>query len=245
MATRASLIDRVKREKLPTLAPAVPARLGEPDLVGLFGEALQQYSRARPRVVFADITGSGVFDLALPNGTLYSAAPAWVSGVSLVRSVEYPAGQREPAYLVEDAYALWPRTAETHLRLLFDTPTASETVRLLYTVPHSVTLSTDALTTPATDDDILVNLTARAACLALAGAVAEIKDATLTADAVTYRDLAQRYQALAKDFDRLLPEDLRIYGTTSAALTPASGWVDWDVPETIGDPSLWHGSRLR
>lgn len=240
---RDTLIDRVKREKLPALAAADAARLGEPDCIGLFGEAVAQYSRRRPRRTFFDKLGDGAtFDVALPDGTLYSGAPAWVEGFSAVVAVEFPQGEREPVYLdAEDDYVLVPREAPTSLRLTQVTPTATQTLRVFYSVPHTVTDS--LLTTPTADDDLLVNLTARNACLALAGAAADAKDSTIAGDSVAYRDIAQRYQALAKDYARLLPPEFR--EDPESTVPAASGWVDWDVRAQSGAEPVWHPRRLR
>jgi hypothetical protein len=235
-------LTRLREQKLPALKIDAP-RLGPHDLDPFLDEALRRYQRARPRHAAFTVAGDGsAYDFALPDGTLYSSAPAWVVGYSAVLSVEFPAGEREPVYLEQDAYALWPRDVPTALRLLFETPATGQSARVTYSVPH--TLSEAVSTIPSTDADVVLNLWARAVCVSLAASVVEAKDNVIAGDSVNYRDMAQKYQSLAKSFGELLPAEFR----DTDKQTPggaAGAWVDWD-PRAQGDyPYVWRRSRTR
>jgi len=237
---RDSLIARLRQQKLPSLGGA-HATLGEPALVGLFEEAVRQYSRVRRRGVVATLAGDGAtFAFPLPDGTRYSAAPAWEAGVSVPIAVEFPAGQRGAVFLDAKAWSLQPALAPTVLQLIEDTPAATQTLRFSYTVSH--VFSDVAVSVPAVDDEILVNMTARLACLTLAAATAENRDPLIAGDAINYKSMSATWADRARDFGQLLPTEFQPSEGPSAA---ASAWVDWDLKDQWGYPPVWHPGRVR
>lgn len=108
-------------------------------------QAATLYSNDRPNLTVVDITGSGVFDLALPALA--------EEGFLKIKSVEYPydAGNQEPALLDRDQWKIYQTPSGKVLRLLKATPSASETVRVTYTRQHKIA-STGALTIAAAPD---------------------------------------------------------------------------------------------
>jgi hypothetical protein len=245
---RDALLARVRREKLPPLQLTAP-KLAEPDLVGLLGEAVRQYQRVRPYRTSALIPGDGaLFDLPLPNGMLYNGAAAWVPGFSQLGAVESPTGQRDPVLLDPETVRLYPDDQPTVLRLLEQTPATGETTRVYYTAPHVFGAVDAAITVAEPDEEILANMVARLACLALATAAAENKSALIAADTVDYRSISQTYADRARDFGKLLPSEfqLAIDGKAAAeTVVAASGWVDWDPRGSFDRPYVWHGPRIR
>ena len=85
--------------------------------------AVKTYSRHRPYERVDDLDGDGGYDYALPAD--------WRPQASVVRRVEYPAGNREPTRLEDDQYTLYKSDSTTTvLRLLDVTPQTGETIRL-------------------------------------------------------------------------------------------------------------------
>src|SRR5687767_13500849 len=105
--------------------------LQQADLDFAIGEAVRRYSRVRPRVVVADVVGSGSFDYDLPAG--------WDVTFSRMQSVEYPAGRREASYVDKLDYSIYNAPASQKLRFLVDTPQAGESVRITFTALHTIT----------------------------------------------------------------------------------------------------------
>ncbi|MGH7459836.1 MAG: hypothetical protein ACREMA_02260 [Longimicrobiales bacterium] len=164
------------------------------------GEAVNRYSRAMPRLVVADVAGTGAFDYALP-------AP-WSDLFSAIAFVEYPAGQREPTFVDRLDWTLYRLPASLVLRFLTDTPKVGETIRLTFTAPH--TMVENSTTVPASDFPVINALAAALCCESLASHYSNVGDNTIAADSVDHRSKAQEYAARAKRFmalaDGLLPQ---------------------------------------
>ena len=95
-------------------------------------EAVRIYSKHRPREVVKDITGDGTYDYSIATHLI-----SWIKGFSIVKSIEYPAGEREPSYLDEDEFiAPYEKEDGQYIRLLEDAPAATETMRVIYTALH-------------------------------------------------------------------------------------------------------------
>ncbi len=95
-------------------------------------EALKQYSKHRPREIIKDITGDGTYDYAIATNLT-----SWVKGFSIVKKIEYPADERIPTYLEEDDdYQIYEKETGQILRLINDTPAATEKIRVTYTALH-------------------------------------------------------------------------------------------------------------
>jgi hypothetical protein len=153
-------------------------------------EAVKTYSKYRPRERMHELAGTGsAFEFALPSD--------WEDGVSAIRGeVEYPAGKRVPEYLERDDWIIYrDPTAGPKLRLLHHTPGASEKVRYLYTVRHTVDATAD--TVPVADREAGATLAASFCARILAHYYAQTQEPTLAADAVNYRTKSQEYTTLA------------------------------------------------
>ena len=93
--------------------------------------AREQYSHDLPRVLVADIAGDGTtYDLTLPSG--------FVAGFSIVRSLEYPAGERIPTMLPSDEWTMYQTDSATVIRLGTVTPASGSEVRVSYTAMHAI-----------------------------------------------------------------------------------------------------------
>lgn len=198
-------------------------------------EAVRRYSKDRPQVKTTDITGAGSFNITLPTD--------WLRDFSSVVSIWYPykSTDQTPLYLERSAWIIVETPTAQVLRLLEDTPSTSETLRLTYTVPH--TLSATANTIPDADFDAVCDLGSAFYCRALAAKYAQTSDATIGADAVNYRTKSQEYSALAKALAAAYDSHIgKKEGDTTRA---ASVTQEWDVDFSTGDDRIVHRRKLR
>lgn len=188
--------------------------------------AIRKFSADRPRIASTDYPGNGSsFDLALPAG--------WVHGFSTPQGVEYPLGERDPVFLDEQEWILYPTTtAPTNVRLRTTTPASGLTARLYYSAPWPI-----PDTAPATDliSDVdyepVACLAASFAAMQLASKASSNKDGAITsAAAVDFEGEAERWRAIARDRLKTYRDHV---GGTDGADGPAGGTTDWDALATF------------
>lgn len=173
-------------------------------------EALNRYSKARPLEFATDILGGGSHDLELPSDFL--------DGFSGIVAVEYPVDYVPEQLIDRRDYRLYRGAAGLTLRLLADAPTATETVRVTYTIPHSEE------SVPVTDLEAVGNLAASFCLRKLAASYGQTVDPTISADVVNYRSKTDEFRRLADSYESLYKEHLGIKEdeTTPAAMATAS-----------------------
>jgi hypothetical protein len=207
--------------------------------------ALGRYSQDRPRIVTEDETGagSGYFVLVGTGAVLAS----WIDGFSDVLAIEYPAAAvsatHAPTFLSrQDDWTFYRDATKTYLRLLSATPSASETVRITYSTPHSHDTASD--TVPTADVEALCDLAAHYACLALATQKAGSTDSSFAADSVNYRDSQLRYKQQAEAW--LASYERRMGQGEASGVGGASATGDWDQRyQASGWHFLTHSPRRR
>jgi len=217
---------------LPTWRDRCRDRLGNPpdevispgSLEDFVRAAVRAFSGDRPRTTFANFAGDGAaFDLAIASLT------GWVNVFSQVRAIEYPQGEREPVYLDEQSFILYPTdSAPTAVRLLVDTPATGKTARVYYTVPWPIPTSDPAIDKVAdTDYEPVVALGASQAALELAGRAAGHQRPSLPSASLVGEQTEQsRWSELA----RMLAKEYRDHvGSGDAGEAPAMGVIDWDA----------------
>lgn len=192
-------------------------------------EAVKIYSRHRPLEVVKDIAGDGTFDYPVSTDL-----PAWVKGFSMIKSIEYPADQREPVYVDEGNYLIYEKETGQFIRFLSDRPASTEKIRVSHTALH--VLSEVRNTIPAIDEDAVSNLAASLCSGALASYYAQTSDSTIGADAVNYRTKSQEYDARAKSQKKLYMDHL---GIKDHEVPPASS-VGGDHRDSRRRGSLTH-----
>lgn len=219
-ATWRANIGRLIRDDAGILTPA--------DLDFAIGEAVKRYSRAKPRVVVADLEGEGNFDLPLPA--------EYSEGISEVREVEYPVGRRERSLVDRLDWAIYRTPLGLVLRLLEDTPEVGESVRVTFTALHTVG---DSTSVPAGDQDAITLIGASLACEALASHYSTAGDATIAADSVSHGGKASEYAMRAKRFMTMATDlvPLPERGTVAAAGGETS------IAGAIQPPFLTHRVR--
>lgn len=193
------------------------------------GAALNRYSVHRPSVLVADIAGNGGHDYSLPSG--------WSEGFSLIKAVEYPAGNVPADYVDNDEYEIYQSPTARKLRFKADAPSAAETFRVSYTALRSYA------TIAAADIDAFVCLCAAFCCEELATAFAQSGDSLVAADSVDYRDKTQRFASRAKRLMQLYKEHLGL--KDDDVTPPASATTDLDVGYPGGRDRLTHPRYLR
>jgi len=120
------------RTRLDLLLKDLAVALVTADKDAALHQAATFYSNDRPNLTVVDITGAGSFDLTLPA--------LWQEGFSKIKFVEYPyeADNQEPQLLDRDQWAIYQKPTAKVLRLLDETPSANETVRVTYTRQHKI-----------------------------------------------------------------------------------------------------------
>lgn len=199
------------------------------DLEQSIREALENYSRVLPYVVVTDVAGDGAtYDLTLPG--------TYIDGFSRFTTIEYPAGQRVPAYLPSDAWVIYRTASALKLRLRDDTPSATESVRLTYTALHTITGLDAAITTtiPANHTYAFVKLAAHFALLRLAARYISEREATLNLDNVDRQSKADVARRLADAFLKEYRDTLNLTageGPALAFVTQRSTFADTGIVE--------------
>ncbi len=232
MASRQTIIEDVK-----TLLKSgtLPGEFGidEADYTDLIEASLSRYSKDRPRHALQDYAGDGAaYDFNLPSD--------WDAALSVVASVEYPQGEREPIYLQRRDWVLYARgTPAEKLRFIRHTPASGETARLIYTLPH--TADDSQTTVPPNDLKPLAWLAAAEGCHVLARRYAQTSEPILGADSVSYRSKAAEYTRLGKELERKYQSHIGLKEGETAA--PAGLSLDWDAALSGGRGDyLTHGT---
>jgi hypothetical protein len=217
-------------EKTISLVKDETGKLVDPDdYVNNVDAALARYSKHRPAVVVEDITGDDTQSYDLPT--------SWVVGFSSLQSIEFPLGEIPPEMLDNDDYELYQSPDGWQIRLINDTPDATEDFRITYTIPQV------EATVPTTDLDA-VALLAAALCLEeLASALVHTGDSLIQADVVNYRDKTYQAAARAKRYRELYKEHLGLKEDDS--VPAASAVVDFDLGYPGGGDRLTHPRRQR
>ena len=221
------------RTEVPPLVQDQAGDLSSEDLDKAIGHGADQFSRVRPRIVVADVTGTGSNDYTPPSG--------WIEQFSTVRSIEFPTGN-VPSTLLEDGdYEIYRTPTAEKIRLLKDKPTASETFRVTFPGLHSITASTGTIG----DGDFraVCHLVAAIACRMLANRYAQLQQPTLGADVADHKSKAQEYASRARDLYAVYRQHI---GADKDAQVPGASVVqDWDQNFPWGEDRLTHPRRWR
>jgi len=203
-------------------------------------EAVAEYSKHRPVVQVKDIAGDGAtYDI--PLGTAPGPTD-WCEGFSVVRQVEYPAGERQPVYLEQDQWQEYVKpTTGRVLRLLVTTPATGESTRITYSILHTVSAATGTI--PDADFYSVVQLAASYAAHGLAMFYAQQGDSTIGADSVDHKSKSSDYASRAKDLRALYFAHMGMKDERGAPA--ASVQMDWDRSPGYGDDYLTHPKEWR
>ncbi len=209
------------------------AKLAAADRDDCIREALTgRYSQARPRLLIKDLAGDSATYAWTPAAA--TAWTGWDEQFSAIRSLEYPQGERPPAYLGKDDWCWVQTPTGRQLQLITTTPQTGYTLRVSYTVQHSA----DASTVPDADFVGAVNLAAAIAARRLQAIYSQLGDSSIGADAVDYRGKQQGYGQLAADLETKFAQAFGLDKTTEQPAASAS--TDWDPGLESGYERLTH-----
>ena len=151
--------------------------------------ALTFHNKNKPRTVIGDISGDGSYDYDLPAD--------YEADFSVIYSVEYPAGERIPTYLEDEDWMIYRSATATYkLRFLNDTPNATETIRIEYSIRWTYGNITSL---PVNDVKPFAYLVAALAAAAISLYYAQSGDGTVDVDVVDYEDKSSLYSKRSRE----------------------------------------------
>lgn len=223
LATYQDLVDRTVRDE--------EERITEQDRDRAIQMAVTRFSKDRPRVKVEDLTST--------DGRYIDLPASWVDESSSVRSLEYPIGDFPPTYIQDSLWQLYS-TPNTEKLLLISAITASATVRVNYTIPH--TLSDSENTIPDRSKEPVASYAASLLCDQLASFYTGETDSTVSADNVDHQGKGALFAARAKVLrDRYYNE----MGIDPKRNVASGCVVDLDLTDWRGRDLLTHPGRLR
>ena len=196
-------------------------------------EAVKIYSKHRPRKIVKEITGDGTYDYSFATHLT-----SWAEEFSVIKSIEYPADYREPEILDQDDWIIHEKASGKVIRFLEATPSATETIRVVYTGLHI--LSDTQNTIPEVDEDAVSNLAASLCSAALASAYATATDSTITADSVDHKSKSEKYETRARAQKKIYIDHLAI---KEGQVLPATATGDMDLSPAHGAGRLTHTKK--
>jgi len=166
-----------------------------PEIEDAIERAVALFSADCPRILSHEWTGDGsTYEFALPVD--------FEQGVSYIKAVEYPVGERSPRILRSDQYLIY----DAKLRLINITPQSTEKVKIFYTAKHSITEATTTLSNleELALSDLVTSLVARM----LASKYMRMFDPGIIAEGIDYGRKAEMYLKLAEQFYSLYKKHL-------------------------------------
>jgi len=204
--------------------------VGDTDYDLAIRQARIYYSRAFPYKKIGSETGDGsTYEWTLPSD--------YYPDFSTILEVRFPAdesGEREMTILTpKTGYDVFQTTTGVwKLRLLDSTPTATETVKYVYTTIYSLT--TIASTLPSELAEQSVTFAAAAlVCEQLSAYYAQSIDSTISADVVNFNMKSVDYKALSDRY-KLASGIKEVMDAPAGAMGVACAFRDLDAPPTYG-----------
>jgi len=196
--------------------------------------AVKEHSKYRAQEIVGDIAGNDTYDYEM------ELLADWEEGFSVIKKLEYPAGERVPVYLEDEDWTIYKDTVGQKLRFLNDSPTSLETIRVTYSARHDVTET--AGTIPEADSEAVCHLAAKYALLALMNRYLQNTEPTLGADSVDHKSKAMESRSNANKEEA---EYFQHMGIKPGEVTAGMAFKDHDVNYPWGEDRLTHGRRWR
>jgi len=187
--------------------------LEEIDVGTAVKNSLPRFSKDSPKLIVSSFSGNGGYDYALPL--------TWQDGFSVIKSVEYPAGERYPAIVPAVQYQIYDNGSTKNLRFLNHTPSVIETIRIAFTAAY---LSSDIASILAQFEDIFCVLAASNLAKMISKYHAFTSNPTIMADVIKYDNKSGEWAKRAKE---LLAEYEEFMDVDSGG-KPAMSIGDWD-----------------
>jgi len=191
--------------------------------------SLELFSKDFSRIITDDISGDGNYDYTPPSD--------WLDGFSVIKKIEYPAGERIPRYIDEDDWTIYDDTSSKKIRFLSHTPASGETVRITFTVPY---YKATIVNIPINHIDAFIHLCAANACMSIATKMGFVQTPTIQADSVNYHSKGGEFAKRSKEFKKLYDDFI---GKSEGVLA-ASTVMDWDSIPSWQSDHLTHEWRF-
>lgn len=218
-----TLVDSLVRDDAGRIAT------GERDSAIALG--VLRYGKDRPRFAYQDMVSASGDALAMPG--------AWVMGFSGLSSLEYPVDEIPPVYLAAGAWGVYNVPGVE--RIMLNPPVgAGATVRVLFTVPHTVDVSTDTI--PLMDREAVASYAAAILCDQLSALYSGDSDSTIQSDSVDHNSKASEFAARARVLRQRYFNELGIDPKRAVA---AGVVVNLDRTDSQGNDRLQHPRRFR
>ena len=201
--------------------------------------AVNIYSRDVPQVKINDLAGDG-------SAYSWNVPSDWGEDFSAIKAVEFPQGENPAEFLEDEDWVIYYDLVATvktlKFRLINITPTASQTVRLIYTAPHEVPTTGNA-TIRDVDGEAFSYLAAALCLRALAAKHAQSSDTTMSADAVDWGGKVDQYITLAKEYENLYRN--HIGKGDKVQVKAGSAIQDMDTSYAWGADFVFHPRKWR
>jgi hypothetical protein len=199
--------------------------------------AVVRYSTDFPLNTLVDLTPNGTQKLPLPVD--------WRVGFSRLVNIEYPLNAFPPYLLSAEEFCLYQQVVAGTTPLAFEFTVLfdfvpDETVRVTYTVPHSLTTLVD--TVNPMHCEAVTCWAAALCCDQLASYYASASDSTIQADHVQRNSQSADYARLAKNYRARYFSDLAVNEQKTVS---ASAVVDLDLQDSRGRDRFTHSNRFR
>ena len=197
----------------------------------LIEEAVRQYSRDKPRVVTAVLTGDGsAQNFAVPTG--------WTFRFSTVVTLEHPVDNvpRDLVDLQDNIEVVERADGVESLDLLQITLPSAETARIQFKAQHVLTSTPNSSTIPDNDFDAVCNLASAHIASALAAFYAETRDDTLDADIVNHENKAVLFGEIARSSLAKYKNHIE----EGDVATGAQSFHDLDIRDSRGQDLMFH-----
>jgi len=156
--------------------------------------AARIYSLPRPYEKVDEFAGDGGYDYDLPSD--------WVQGFSRISQVEYPYDVQFPTIIPKEEWTIFLKivsSVQTYVLRFLDTkPAAADSVRVTYTLPHSI--EADSSTVYQNDVEAVSHLATSLCLRAIASKMLQTSSPTIGADAVSYAAKSSAASTRAKEF---------------------------------------------
>ncbi len=219
-------VNRLKR-----LLPGVESSLPEGSLDEAVLDAVQFYSRLRPRLRWVTYVGDGqTYEFSLP--------PDWDAELSRIVSLEYPSGGQNPTLMTPRDYSVSLGSGDVYrLRLLTFVPQGS--VAVVYTTGHVLNESQDTL--PPSDRQAVCHLAASLAARALSARYASTEDDVLVGNTISYRSKSSDYERLARTYQDMFSAHMGMHPDDLVPSAASMYHMDMDsLHSAIGHDPLMH-----
>lgn len=217
--------------------------MGEDSYSVFVRRALRRYMIDKPFTKVSAITGTGSVYITVNSSNL----PDFVDGFSYIEQIEVNAptvaNNERPNYLEREEWDFY--RDETGLRIWLKTskPSSSHTIRVTYTVPHTIDgLDGETVdTVPEQDKEAIVLFAISQSLMALSAKAGGTSSPSMRSDVVNYRTKSFEFKSVSEQYGKLYTEWI------TNPLVAASMIRDLDFGFSFADsqPFLTHRSFNR